>query len=162
MKIRFAQESDLETIHFLAEEIWWNTYKGILSDEQISFMLQDMYSLEALRTQLRENTLFILAEENNEAQAFASYSNNSKEKICKIHKLYIHPSQQGKGLGRKLLAFIENEAKGQKLDILELNVNSENPAYNFYLKSGFEVFKEIDIPYHQYILNDYIMRRAIK
>jgi len=34
-------------------------------------------------------------------------------------------------------------------------------ALNFYKKVGFEIFKEEDIPYYQYWMNDFILRKHL-
>jgi len=153
--IRIASQSDITAIHQLAEEIWWPTYQEILSAEQIRFMLDDMYSLSALQKQMGEGATFVIAEDENQAIAFGSYS--FIDRRCKIHKLYISPFQQGKGLGKRLLNFIKGEAIKAGCNELELNVNRNNKALQFYLKEGFSIQKEVDIPYYTFTLNDYVM-----
>lgn len=160
MLIRVAGKTDIQAIHHLAYEIWWPSYKGILSEEQIEFMLEDIYSAASLEKQMQEGATFIIAEEDGKALGFASFS--SAEHLFKIHKLYILPSHQGKKLGSQLLNFIEDEAKKHYAKFLELNVNRNNLALSFYQKVGFEIFEEVDIPYHQFLLNDYVMRREIR
>ncbi len=158
--IRIASQSDIITIHQLAEEIWWPTYQDILSEEQIRFMLDDMYSLPALQKQVGEGAIFIIAEDESQAIGFGSFSFIGKR--CKIHKLYISPLQQGKGLGKRLLNFIKGEALTAGCNELELNVNRNNKALQFYLKEGFSILKEVDIPYFDFVLNDYVMRLKLK
>ena len=53
-------------------------------------------------------------------------------------------------------------ASESKIIYLELNVNRANPALGFYTKLGFEISETVDIPYYQFILNDYVMRKAIR
>ncbi|MEJ6980953.1 GNAT family N-acetyltransferase [Pedobacter sp. P351] len=162
MNIRLASSNDIFLIHQLANAIWHSTYKSILPIEQIEFMLSKMYSIESLQSQLDEGITFIFAEAEGKALAFASYSlSDSQQFIYKIHKLYILPEEQGKGLGTHLTNFIKRDARAKGGKILELNVNRNNPAQNFYRKYGFEVFEEVDIPYYQYTLNDYVMRMIL-
>jgi len=160
LSIRIAEPKDISRIHLLAEEIWWPTYRDILSNEQINFMLKDMYSECALLKQMTEGAIFALAEIEGKAVAFASYSFTNK--TCKIHKLYISPSRQGKGLGKSLLDFIKNEALNAGANELELNVNRNNKALEFYLKAGFSILEEVDIPYYGFTLNDYVMHLNLK
>jgi len=157
--IRIAGDSDIITIHQLAEEIWWPTYQDILSEEQIRFMLDDMYSLSALQKQMGDGATFVIAEDESQAIAFGSYS--FIDSLCKIHKLYISPSQQGKGLGKRLLNFIKGEAIKAGCNELELNVNRNNKALQFYLKEGFSILKEVDIPYYTFTLTDYVMQMEL-
>ncbi len=161
MTIRVATEDDITAIRKLAHDIWWPTYQSIVSPEQISFMLDTMYSKPALETQLQRET-FLIAERNLEPVAFASFSRFDTEKhIFKLHKIYILPSEQGNGIGRRLISAIEEEARKEKGETLELNVNRKNPAFHFYKKQGFEVYQEVDIRYYDYYMNDYVMRKNL-
>ena len=162
MIIRNAAEQDIPVIHKLAHDIWWPTYRDILDDDQISLMLDEMYSEKALIMQMNAGVIFLIPEIHSQATGFAGYSLIDEEMmIFKIHKIYLLPSEQGKGTGRKLIEYISSLAKNNGGKILELNVNRSNPAYNFYRKLGFSVFKQANIPYHKYFLNDYVMRKKL-
>lgn len=160
MRIRKATEEDITAINELAEKIWWPTYRNIISEEQISFMLKDMYSEERLKKQLVSGVDFILAEKENLAVAFAGFSLIEPE-VYKLHKLYVLPSEQGNGTGKNLIEYIADLAREQGGKILELNVNRGNSASEFYKKVGFEIYRTVDISYHHFILNDYIMRKDL-
>lgn len=159
MNIRPAGSKDIPAIHQLSNKIWRATYTGILSAEQIDFMLNTMYSHESLQSQLNEGITFIIVETEERPVAFASYSlSDHEQSIYKIHKLYILPEEQGKGIGTLLTNFVKEDVKMKGAKVLELNVNRNNPSINFYKKYGFEVFETVDIQYYQYTLNDYVMR----
>lgn len=160
MEVVIAKIDDANTIHDLAQEIWWHTYKDILTDDQIEFMLQDMYSIASICTQMNSGDQFLLLKNNEKAFGFASFS-ETQSQIFKIHKLYIHPDLQGKGAGRFMISYISNIVIKQGGSILELNVNRNNPAIDFYLRLGFLIYQTVDISYHSYILNDYIMRMPL-
>jgi diamine N-acetyltransferase len=161
INIRFAEATDIHAIHSLAHEIWWPTYRNILTAEQIAFMLEKMYSPEALAKQFDEGATFIIAEREAENIGFASYSADTEQAVLCIHKLYILPSEQGKGTGKTFMNFIEDEGRKEGLQFLELNVNRNNQALGFYRKSGFTVYQEVDIPYYAFVLNDYVLRRTL-
>src|SRR4051812_10458330 len=103
--IRLATINDLEIIRQIAEETWWVTYSPILEKEQISYMLDELYSVEKISSQLKHNTqTYLLLIENNKPAAFASYSPREENPdIYKLHKLYCLPETQGKGYGRVLI-----------------------------------------------------------
>lgn len=52
-----------------------------------------------------------------------------------IEMLFVHPAQQGKGLGKTLLEYAIREKKMQKVDVNEQNTQ----ALHFYQNRGFEV-----------------------
>jgi len=160
MRIRKATLQDIPVISELAEKIWWPSYRNIISDEQISFMLKDMYSEESLKEQMDSGIEFILAERENTPVAFAGFS-LTEPGIYKLHKLYVLPSEQGSGTGKKLILHISDFAREQGGKILELNVNRGNPASEFYKKAGFDIYRTVDIAYHNFVLNDYVMRKNL-
>ncbi|HYK77614.1 MAG TPA: GNAT family N-acetyltransferase [Daejeonella sp.] len=162
MLIRKATFQDIKTIHHLAHQTWWPTYSNVIPSEQIEFMLQEIYSTEALKQQMQEGNTFLIAEREARPIAFASFSlMDPAQKVYKLHKLYVHPSEQGKGSGKKMIDEVAALSKSLGGEILELNVNRNNPAFSFYQKLGFEIYQIVDIPYHQFILNDFIMRKAL-
>jgi len=160
MRIRKATDQDIPVISELAEKTWWRSYRNIISDEQISFMLKDMYSEESLKVQMNSGIEFILAERENIPVAFAGFS-LAEPGIYKLHKLYVLPSEQGSGTGKKLIEHISDLAREWGGKILELNVNRGNPASGFYKKAGFDIYRTVDIAYHNFVLNDYVMRKNL-
>ena len=162
MIIRKAAESDISAISELAERIWWPSYRNIISDEQISFMLNDMYSAESLKEQMGSGIEFLIVEKENLPVAFAGYSlTNTENQVYKLHKLYVLPTEQGRGTGRKLIEQVSSLATAKGGKILELNVNRGNPAHHFYSKIGFDIYQTVDINYHHFVLNDYVMRKKL-
>ena len=162
MIIRQANLKDIPAINQLAHDIWWPTYTGVISDEQIAYMLGNLYSTDALRIQMDEGITFLIVERNEKPVAFAAYSLIEPENLVyKLEKLYVLPSEQGKGTGKALIREVMKIAKDLGGKTMELNVNRNNPAYHFYRKLRFEVYKTVDIPYGLFVLNDYIMRKSL-
>ena len=163
MNIIQANKLQLSIIAELAYAIWPSAYGEILSNEQLTYMLEKFYSLEALSQQLEEkNHVFLLAEENGEFIGFASYELNIENHKTKIHKIYVLPTTQGKGYGVQLINEIENRSKAIKNDVLFLNVNRFNKAQYFYKKLGFEVAYQEDIEIgNGYLMEDYKMEKQV-
>ena len=66
--IRKATSADCGLIHKLAWQIFPETYKEILSKEQIEYMMEWMYSLESIRQQMEEEGhVYLIACEECEA-----------------------------------------------------------------------------------------------
>lgn len=121
-----------------------------------------MYAPSALAQQFSEGITFLVAERNGVAVGFAAFSEtNRQEQVFKLHKLYLLPSEQGKGTGKLLIEEVRTQAKNLGGLILELNVNRGNKAVDFYKKQGFDIHQTLDIPYHTFVLNDYVMRKPL-
>lgn len=162
ISIRAASYEDIPLIQQLTFEVWPQTYSAIISKEQIEFMLDMMYSTVSLKLQMNESSQFIIICNNKTPVGFAAYKNTEK-KIYKLDKIYILPSQQGKGTGKFAINYILQQISKKGGTHLQLQVNRENiNAKKFYNKIGFEVIKEADFEIgNNFFMNDYVMEKRI-
>ncbi|MHA3789116.1 N-acetyltransferase family protein [Flavobacterium hauense] len=163
MQIRKAALEDFQIINDLAIKTWHNAYDKILSPEQVNYMLEMMYSLEAITEQiLGKGHHFLLLSEAGNYLGFASYELNYLSGTTKLHKLYVLPETQGMGAGRLLIKKIEEAAAANGNDKVSLNVNRYNSAVNFYQKNGYTKSGEEDINIgNGYLMEDFIMEKAL-
>ncbi|TSD64999.1 GNAT family N-acetyltransferase [Inquilinus sp. KBS0705] len=161
--IREATTADVDAILQIAQQTWWPTYSPILSEEQITYMLTELYTKDKIYKQIADNQqVFILLEEQGLPVAFAAYSPRDEDPdIYKLHKLYCLPVTQGKGYGKVLINEVADRTKAAGKQVLELNVNRHNKAKSFYEKMGFTIAYEEDIPIGPYWMNDYVMRKNL-
>ena len=152
-------------IQHIAKTTWAKAYKEIITNEQLEYMLDKMYSTESLQNQIQvQEHQFILANFENKPVGFASFNLNQSipEKIVKLNKIYVDPSQHGKGIGKSMLQFIMNEISLEEVRYLELNVNRQNTAIGFYKKLGFTIIAEEDISIgNGFFMNDYVMQISL-
>ena len=163
ISIRPAETDDINTIGFLAQQIWPVAYDGIVPPDQLQYMLNLFYSPASLRNQMvQERHQFLLVEQGEEAIGFASWGAMQEPGVFKLHKLYVLPGQQGKGLGRSMLQYIFGAIGPEGATVLRLNVNRFNKARQFYEKLGFRVTGEEDVAIgNNYFMIDYIMEAAV-
>ena len=157
-----ASLNDIPVIQSLAERTWWSTYSSIISAEQIRYMLDTIYGAEELRHVMNNGSqTFIILSDENGPQGYASFGLRSENpEICKLHKLYVLPDNQGKGYGKMLVDdVIRRLMPGVKY--LELNVNRHNKARDFYQRAGFKILREEDVSIGPYWMNDYVMRLEV-
>ncbi|PZF71689.1 GNAT family N-acetyltransferase [Taibaiella soli] len=157
--IQAATTKDIPAIRDLSLRIWPDTYGQILSAEQLNYMLDMMYSETALLRQMEEGQQFILISEDDQPLGFAAYGKADNDITWKLHKIYVLPNIQGKGLGKKLLEYVISMVKKAGAQQLILNVNRYNKARQFYERLGFTVLREEDINIGSgYFMNDYVMQ----
>lgn len=160
-----AQKANIPQIKALAHTIWPPTFGNILSEEQIDYMLGMMYEEESLFKQIETyGHRFFLIEYEGVAVGFMSLEHHvHHQPKTKIHKIYLLPETQGKGLGKALIDHAETQALAHGDHYLFLNVNKFNPASKFYEKCGFEVVKEEVIPIGKgFVMDDFVFEKRLK
>jgi len=164
IKITEASIKDIAKIQEIANITWPITYGEILTAEQLDYMLDLIYSDEALTRQIQnKEQLFYLVSDPESVIGFIGIEHHYKnEAITKIHKIYLLPETQGKGYGKIVFNSIEELALENKSKELLLNVNRFNTALNFYKKLGFEIKETVDIEIgNGYLMEDYVMGKKI-
>jgi ribosomal protein S18 acetylase RimI-like enzyme len=160
-----ATISDIKQIQNIVHITWPITYGEILSKKQLDYMLDLFYSDEALTLQYHKNEqLFYMIYEDETNLGFIGiehkYGGNA---ATKIHKIYLLPETQGKGIGKKIIDEIGKLALDNKSTALILNVNRFNSALGFYKKIGFEIVDEVNIDIgNEYLMEDYVMEKRLK
>jgi diamine N-acetyltransferase len=163
ISIRIAMADDLPLIEDLAKRIWPQTYKEILTSQQMDYMMEQIYSSASLQRQFHQQQhTFLVVEFNNQPVGFAAYSLVQDNGIYKLHKIYIDPTIQGKGIGKATIRFITDSLQARQATALQLNVNRYNKARFFYEKLGFVIIREEDIDIgNGYYMNDYVMELPV-
>ena len=160
MDTRMATLADIGLINSMAWRVFPPTYKGIIAEEQIQFMMQWMYSEENLRRQItRQGHTFLMAEEGKEPAGYVSVS-SEEATLWELHKLYVLPDWQQKGVGKTLFnaAIAHIKALQQGPCVMQLHVNRHNKALGFYQHMGMKIAREGDFDIgNGFYMNDYIL-----
>ena len=162
--ITVATKEQLPIVRDLAYKIWPSAYGEILSKIQLDFMLDTFYSIESLEMQMLEkNQIFMLIQENDVYLGYCAYELNiDNSNKTKLHKIYVLPETQGKGVGNRLLKEVEDITKKAGNSHLILNVNRFNKAQEFYKYKGFVITEEVNIEIgHGYLMEDYVMEKNL-
>ncbi len=148
---------ELIEVHKLAYEIWPDFFRSILSQNQIEYMLQWMYGLEPLENQFDQGDAFYLLEQQNIKIGYVHLHEISKTKL-KLQKIYLRKELHGKGIGKYMMDQILHIARELKYESIELQVNRENSAVDFYKDFGFivEYSKDFEIG-EGFYMNDFVM-----
>ncbi len=164
LTIKPAELTEVLLINELAHRIWPLAYKNIISTGQMEYMLDLIYSPSSLKKQMKNlGHKFVIVYNGKSPVGFASYSMKLKSSdIFRLHKIYILQSEHGKGIGKLVLDNIIADIEPNGAKFLELNVNRNNKAVEFYKKLGFTIISEEDIDIDNgYFMNDYVMRKTL-
>jgi RimJ/RimL family protein N-acetyltransferase len=154
-----ATNTDISLIHQLAHTIWHSHYPGIISVEQIEYMLNLMYSANVISKEISTGYNWELIYEGIQPIGFLSFLIDEKERSVKLNKLYILSSFHGKGYGNQSLNYLKEKCVSLKLKKLHLVVNKKNTkAIQAYLKAGFYKEKEVVTEIgNGFVMDDFVM-----
>jgi GNAT superfamily N-acetyltransferase len=162
VNITKAGVEDLPLIHDMAQVVFRHTYRDILSSRQMEYMMEWMYSLPNLHKQLSDGHVYYIAYTSGRPCGYMSIQKegiDSGVMVFHLHKLYVMPSEQGKGVGTLLFKQAVAHVSGCfKPSRIELNVNRMNAAVEFYRHIGMRILREGDFHIGEgFYMNDYIM-----
>ncbi|MBA2495215.1 MAG: GNAT family N-acetyltransferase [Acidobacteria bacterium] len=154
IKIRRAELQDAEMLTELCWKTFWDAFHDNPKNapEDLADYMCSAFCLEQIRTELSaENSIFLIAEIENEAVGYAKLLLASREpeitgkKPIELNRLYSKQEFLGKGVGKSLIEKCLEEAEKHNCDTMWLGVWEFNPrAQAFYRKYGFyEVGKHI-------------------
>lgn len=155
-------ESEIDAVIALAGVIWRLHYPGIISTQQIDYMLAQRYTPAVVRAQLRSGSAWWdKAVLDGRMIGFAQYELHGG--AMKLDKLYLHPDFQRRGHGSRMLAHVEGEARRRGASAVKLNVNKHNlKSIAAYRKNGYAVVDSVvaDIG-GGYVMDDYVMQKQL-
>jgi ribosomal protein S18 acetylase RimI-like enzyme len=162
--IESASAEHLPAIAALAEVVWRAHYPGIISLEQIDYMLARMYDVGLMQRELESGIAYDRLLVDGVLRGFASYGAAGIHRELKLHKLYIQPVFQRQRLGALLLKRVENVARGGGFASLLLTVNKKNvKAIAAYRKHGFTIRESVVVDIGGgFVMDDYVMVKPLR
>ncbi len=154
--LKTATVADIPIINSLAKKIWRKHYPGIITNEQIDFMLEWMYSAKSLEKQMIDGASFMIAFLGELPVGYLSFSKVEEGEFF-LHKFYVDADQHRKGIGTEIFNTII--ALMDQPKSITLTVNRKNiKAINFYFKVGFSIKSAEDFDIGSgYFMNDFVM-----
>jgi GNAT superfamily N-acetyltransferase len=162
--ISAATRADLVIVQELAHRIWHRHYPGIISVEQIDYMLERGYATAALAEFLTApGAGLVLARVDDVPVGFAAWYRPEEPATTKLDKLYVLQEYHGKGVGRRLIVQVEAAARADGASTLILNVNKHNAAsIAAYRNCGFTTRGEVVVDIgNGFVMDDYIMTKGL-
>lgn len=159
-----ATPDDIPTLCSLAHRIWHAHYPGIITTEQIDYMLGRFFRPEQLREELARGAIWELASLGGTPVGFiACLLETSPSLRLKLSKLYLISELHGRGLGQQLLARVSTLAAAHGAHEIHLTVNKRNTkALRAYERAGFKRTAEVVTDIGQgYVMDDYILTRRV-
>ena len=151
------ENKDIEIIQELAKKIWNTTYLSIITNKQIDFMLNEMYSEIKINENITQNHYWKLIYFNNKPVGFTHFYPNDSSMF--LSKIYILNEYQRNNIGKETISLIQKITLELNLKKIQLRVNKKNQnAINAYLKHNFKIVKEDTLHINEdFVMDDYIL-----
>ena len=156
------RDDEIEPLVALARRVWHAHYPGIITPEQIDYMLAQRYKSALIRQTLARGDHWLAARLGDTLVGFA-HGYPVGEGDYKLDKLYVDLDWQRVGIGGQLLARTADYARRSACSRLVLRVNKHNAsAIAAYQKHGFNLASELveDIG-NGFVMDDYILLKEL-
>lgn len=159
-----TEEKDLRVIESLAQIVWNESYDGIISQEQIDYMLGKYQSFNAIRSQINdENYIYDIVSVSDWAVGYCAYRLASDRTHVFLSKIYVIEQCRGSGLSHLLMDRVIEFARAQNMKRIRLTVNRANiDAIQVYKHYGFQIVDDVDTDIGSgFFMNDHVMELVI-
>lgn len=155
-------EEQLTELAKLAKKIWNDYFLGIITQEQIDYMVEMNQSYPAIKKAIHEQHYrYYLAYEEGVMVGYMGVKPEDDRLF--LSKLYLDAHVRGKGYASILFNEAIKLCGELKLKAIYLTCNKHNEhSLAVYNKKGFKVIDEVETDIgHGFIMDDYIMELAL-
>ena len=164
LDFRFLETSnDFRQLEPFAASIWEQHYTPIIGADQVAFMLNKYQSAQAMFDQFSAGYKYAVVICGDQKAGYFAFDGKAKKEVF-ISKLYIHKDFRRRGLGRRILDFISNEARVLGCTAMTLSVNKDNSnSIQFYIAYGFQTIKAQKVAIGEgFYMDDYVMSYPVE
>lgn len=155
LQLKIITKEDCKNLFTLMKEIYPLAYSHFWNDDG-NWYVNSQYSKENILKELSQENAeyyFILFKDeiigNFRIIWDDKLSNLSEEKQLKLHRIYLHPKIQGKGIGKQLMIWLEEIAKQKDYKIIWLDAMDAQPqAFQFYKNFGYNYHSHVFLPFN--------------
>jgi ribosomal protein S18 acetylase RimI-like enzyme len=154
-------KEQIEAVAKLADTIWRQHYTPIIGAGQVSYMLENFQSADAIFSQIQEGYWYYLMEVVGKNAGYLAVKPETDKLF--LSKIYIDQPYRGKKLASRSIAFLESLCAGHKWNKIYLTVNRKNTSsIAAYHAMGFMITDEqkTDIG-GGYVMDDYVMEKQV-
>ena len=137
VRIRDAIEDDVEELSRFLGRVWLDTYAPRHGEEKVRAITRRWHNPERLRSDIADTASMCLVASVKGRIVGHAYLRMVDESKAMLHRLYVDPNQQRSGIGKKLLAELD-ERLPAVCSVIELEVDRLGlDAIAFYRGNGF-------------------------
>ena len=141
-ELEFLSPDEAEQISEIAFPLFREVYRETPT-EIVEAFLQETQTPESIRRQMGSGTIYAFINRDGGRAGYVAYEACSEG--MRLSKLYLFEEYRGKGIGGRILKYVEDEARKSGFGTVRLEVNEINPsAREFYRSHGYSVEERID------------------
>lgn len=161
---QITTDEGLSELAQMADEIWHEFFPGVISEEQIDYMVEKFQSYEAMKAQIAEQGYrYFGVWAGGELCGYFAVCKKRCMKLDKgdslfLSKLYLKKSMRGKGFARLMFKEVRHIARAEGCELIWLTVNKHNDhAVSVYKHMGMTMIREevTDIG-GGFVMDDYV------
>ena len=152
--LRPVLNSDTASLFALMGKVYSSAYSHFWTDEGAWYLNSQYAEKAVVKDLLEENSAYYFIVFNKETVGILRYvwdeklKGFSEEKQLKLHRIYLHPKTQGKGVGKKVLSWLEEKAFKKGYQIIWLDaMDKQVDAFEFYKKRGYRYHTHVFLPF---------------
>jgi diamine N-acetyltransferase len=161
--VRVTDRTDIDSVAHLAHEIWNRHFVPIVGQEQVDYMLAKFQSAQAISEQIINGYQYHIVMDDGQMVGYFAIVPCPNESSAQLSKIYVKHDQRGRGLGKAIMAFVEECCVNMGIRRLWLTVNRRNTGpISFYRHMGFTKAESLiqDIG-RGFVMDDYRMVKII-
>jgi len=161
--VRVTDRTDIDSVADLAHQIWNRHFVPIVGQEQVDYMLAKFQSASAISEQIVNGYQYYIVMDHGQRVGYFAIVPCPNESSAQLSKIYIKHDQRGRGLGKAIIAFVEECCVNIGIRRLWLTVNRHNRGpISFYIHMGFTKAESFiqDIG-RGFVMDDYKMVKMI-
>ncbi|MFB6152461.1 MAG: N-acetyltransferase family protein [Haloarculaceae archaeon] len=161
--VRPAHQADVSDIQHVASEAWHAAYDGILGPDVVEEFLDEWYEDDAVEAGVEHEAQdFVVAVRDDQVIGYAHVGPHPPKRTYRLYRIYVHPDDWGEGIGRQLLAEIEQELYDRDVTVYEAEVLADNEVgVSFYESTGFERVDERETEMKGVSADEYLYRKRL-
>ena len=160
---KVESEKDINELVAIAYEIWSKHFGQLFDADTLSKLIEGVQSKTAILADFKNGYDYYFITESSKNVGYFAYKILSTEDELFLNKLYIFADQRGKGIGKKVLKYLEDICLSDGVNSISLTVFHENTnSVKAYEKWGFENLGLIKKVFSDdLVFDDFKMRKKI-
>lgn len=151
-------DSDIRQTAQMAQEIWNEAFRGIITQEQINYMVDKYQSYHAMKDQIENQgyTYFIISKDGKDA-GYCGVQVKEDNSLY-LSKMYLLKEARGKRLFEQMTNHLVKLCRDKGISRIWLTVNKHNDrAIAAYIKNGYKNIRSqtTDIG-NGFVMDDYV------